>query len=84
MTAYSIVELLTRAFEEKASDLHLTKGIPPVYRIHGQLEHYGTIPLEFFLSIDNRNLRIREKRTLTFHCLGNVDSVSMHTISEMK
>ncbi|MBH9788085.1 type IV pili twitching motility protein PilT, partial [Clostridioides difficile] len=46
MTAYSIVELLTRAFEEKASDLHLTKGIPPVYRIHGQLEQYGTVPLE--------------------------------------
>jgi len=46
MTAYSIMELLTRSFEEKASDLHLTKGIPPVYRIHGKLERFGTTPLE--------------------------------------
>ncbi|WP_286927060.1 MULTISPECIES: type IV pilus twitching motility protein PilT [Lysinibacillus] len=46
MTAYSIIELLHRSFEVKASDLHLTKGVPPVYRIHGQLEHYGTEPLE--------------------------------------
>ncbi|MFE3576609.1 type IV pilus twitching motility protein PilT [Lysinibacillus sp. NPDC059133] len=41
-TCRNINELLTRAFEEKASDLHLTKGIPPVYRIHGQLEQYGS------------------------------------------
>ncbi|MEG0258624.1 MAG: type IV pilus twitching motility protein PilT [Lysinibacillus sp.] len=38
----TIEELLTRSFEMKASDLHLTKGIPPVYRINGQLEHYGS------------------------------------------
>lgn len=46
VTAYSIIELLHRSFEVKASDLHLTKGVPPVYRIHGQLEHYGTEPLD--------------------------------------
>ena len=46
MTTYSIIELLHRSFEVKASDLHLTKGVPPVYRIHGQLEHYGTEPLD--------------------------------------
>jgi twitching motility protein PilT len=39
----SIKELLTRAFEENASDLHLTVGIPPVYRIHGQLQQYGDV-----------------------------------------
>ncbi|WP_409368579.1 type IV pilus twitching motility protein PilT [Lysinibacillus sp. 38-6] len=44
-TSRTIEELLTRSFEEKASDLHLTMGIPPVYRIHGQLEHYGNKPL---------------------------------------
>ena len=46
MTTYSIIELLHRSFEVKTSDLHLTKGVPPVYRIHGQLEHYGTEPLD--------------------------------------
>ncbi|MEK4228868.1 type IV pilus twitching motility protein PilT [Solibacillus sp. FSL H8-0538] len=39
----SIRDLLTRAYEERASDLHLTVGIPPVYRIDGQLSQYGEI-----------------------------------------
>lgn len=39
--SFSIVELLERAYEEKASDLHLTLGIPPVYRKNGKLQHYG-------------------------------------------
>ena len=37
----TIRELLQHAYEVKASDLHLTIGIPPVYRIHGQLQQYG-------------------------------------------
>ena len=37
----SIRDLLTRAYDEKASDLHLTIGIPPVYRIDGRLSQYG-------------------------------------------
>ncbi|WP_312124617.1 type IV pilus twitching motility protein PilT [Lysinibacillus boronitolerans] len=44
-TTRNIEELLMRSFDIKASDLHLTKGIPPVYRIHGQLEPYGNEPL---------------------------------------
>lgn len=39
----SIRDLLTRAYEERASDLHLTVGIPPVYRIDGQLSQYGDV-----------------------------------------
>ena len=35
--ALSIIDLLTRAFDQKSSDLHLTKGIPPVFRTNGQL-----------------------------------------------
>ena len=37
----TIKELLLRAYEEKASDLHLTVGIPPMYRIDGKLQPYG-------------------------------------------
>lgn len=37
----SICDLLTHAYNEQASDLHLTIGIPPVYRIDGKLAHYG-------------------------------------------
>lgn len=42
---YSIIALLERAYEQKASDLHLTIGVPPIYRIHGQLSQYGDRPL---------------------------------------
>lgn len=37
-----IQQLLLRAYEQNASDLHLTVGVPPVYRVNGCLEHYGT------------------------------------------
>lgn len=39
----SIRELLMRAYEQGASDLHVTTGIPPVYRINGQLAQYGDV-----------------------------------------
>ncbi|TSI10130.1 type IV pilus twitching motility protein PilT [Lysinibacillus sp. BW-2-10] len=41
MSNLSIHDLLMRAYTEKASDLHLTVGLPPVYRRNGKLEQYG-------------------------------------------
>jgi len=38
---YNINELLTAGIARDASDLHITVGIPPVYRIMGNLEHAG-------------------------------------------
>lgn len=38
---FVINDLLQRAVSENASDLHLSVGSPPVYRIHGRLERYG-------------------------------------------
>lgn len=36
------IEILMRAaFELKASDLHLTVGVPPILRINGELKRYG-------------------------------------------
>ncbi|HWL13046.1 MAG TPA: type IV pilus twitching motility protein PilT [Ureibacillus sp.] len=40
---FSIRSLLERAYEEKASDLHITVGIPPVYRINGKLKQFGEV-----------------------------------------
>ena len=37
----TIVQLLTKAYEEKASDLHLSFGIPAVFRVDGQLRQLG-------------------------------------------
>ena len=39
----SIRDLLVHAYEEKASDLHLTAGVPPTYRIDGRLVPYGDV-----------------------------------------
>ena len=38
----NIKNLLLHAYEQKASDLHLTVGVPPVYRVNGRLKHYGS------------------------------------------
>lgn len=45
----SIRELLQKAYELNASDLHLTAGAPPVFRIHGKLVRF-----------DDRNLTAEE------------------------
>lgn len=41
----TIHDLLLRAYEENASDLHITIGTPPVFRINGKLERSGDIEL---------------------------------------
>lgn len=38
--------LLRSGFELKASDIHLTVGVPPVMRINGDLKRYGKEPLK--------------------------------------
>jgi len=40
-----IESLLRAAIEYKASDLHLTVGVPPILRLHGELKQYGQEPL---------------------------------------
>ncbi|MGA9228225.1 MAG: type IV pilus twitching motility protein PilT [Mesobacillus sp.] len=40
-----IEHLLRSGFENKASDIHITVGIPPVMRINGDLRRYGTDPI---------------------------------------
>ena len=39
-------EIVYYASEQEASDLHMTVGLPPVYRIHGELINEGDIPLD--------------------------------------
>lgn len=46
MSKFSITALLQKAYEENASDLHITVGIPPVYRINGRLQQYGQAIVE--------------------------------------
>ena len=44
--AMDISQLLTFAYENKASDLHLSAGMPPCLRIHGDVRKLETPPLE--------------------------------------
>lgn len=37
----SIIQLLEKSFYNKASDLHITVGLPPVFRVNGSLELFG-------------------------------------------
>jgi twitching motility protein PilT len=37
-----INHLLSSGFEQKASDIHITVGIPPIMRINGDLKRFGT------------------------------------------
>ncbi|WP_419958655.1 type IV pilus twitching motility protein PilT [Psychrobacillus psychrotolerans] len=37
----SIIDLLEKSFHDRASDLHISVGIPPVFRIHGALQFFG-------------------------------------------
>ncbi|MFJ7826933.1 type IV pilus twitching motility protein PilT [Psychrobacillus sp. NPDC096623] len=37
----SIIDLLEKSFHDRASDLHISVGIPPVFRINGALQSFG-------------------------------------------
>jgi len=41
----TIEELMRIAWEKNASDLHITVGSPPIFRIHGDLIPYGNEPI---------------------------------------
>ena len=39
-------QIVHRGLDKGASDMHLTVGLPPVYRIDGTLVNDGDVPLE--------------------------------------
>ena len=49
--SYNLTELLTKAANIKASDVHITVGLPPVYRVNGELSNAG----EEILTQEERN-----------------------------
>jgi len=42
---YHIDELLKKAHEQGASDLHITVHSPPIYRINGELSQENNVPV---------------------------------------
>ncbi|QTD41573.1 type IV pilus twitching motility protein PilT [Sporosarcina sp. Te-1] len=69
----TIDELLTKAFELKASDIHLTVGMPPVFRIHGDLKRYGTDEMEADDTELVAKMTIPGKLFETFKASGQID-----------
>lgn len=68
-----IEHLLSSGFELKASDIHITVGVPPILRVHGELKRYGT---EVILPEDTEGMAraiIPEKLWDQFKSKGELD-----------
>jgi twitching motility protein PilT len=69
-----IAELLVYTLENKASDLHLTVGLPPSVRLHGEIEPMNYPPLGremthdlvYQIMNDGQKARFEEKHDLDF------------------
>ena len=58
---YVLNELLTKTNELFGSDVHITVGLPPMVRLHGQLTPLGEEPLtaadtEGFEQLNSKNI----------------------------
>ncbi|MBR6896705.1 MAG: type IV pilus twitching motility protein PilT [Lachnospiraceae bacterium] len=43
---FDIADLVRLAYKRRASDIHITAGVPPILRINGELTKIGTVPLQ--------------------------------------
>lgn len=68
-----INSILKKAFELQASDIHLTVGVPPVFRIHGELKRYGDISVDDSFTDEAAKTTIPEKLFKTFLENGQID-----------
>ena len=68
-----IIRLLTKAFEEKASDLHLSFGIPAVFRIDGKLCRIGEVTYTSLELEEMVNTIIPENKKEDFTVKGEAD-----------
>jgi len=70
----NIRDLLKHAYDQGASDLHITRGLPPVLRIDGELQKTTLDPLDrnrtkkliYSLLDDEREAQFEEERELDF------------------
>jgi len=70
---FSIRSLLERAYKDNASDLHITVGIPPVYRINGKLKQYGDDVVSPEDAVDLVNEIIPEYKKAEYKEKGETD-----------
>lgn len=68
-----IDDLLANAFHMNASDLHITTGAMPVYRIHGELTQHGNFQLTEEMTKEMAKHLIGTKNWPTFIEAGEID-----------
>jgi twitching motility protein PilT len=68
-----INEILLKAVEAKASDVHVTVGLPPVFRINGKLNRLDMEPLTKQDTLSLAVALMDEKHSIIFKELGEVD-----------
>ena len=68
-----IDELLKIAFKFNASDVHLTVGVPPVFRVHGDLKRYGDLMIDNHFTETVAQLTIPHKMYADFMEQGQID-----------
>ncbi|MEK3934055.1 type IV pilus twitching motility protein PilT [Sporosarcina sp. FSL W7-1349] len=68
-----IDNLLTAAFKAKASDIHLTVGVPPIFRVHGDLKRYGENPVDENFTESAAQLTVPGKLYSQFKEHGQID-----------
>lgn len=68
-----INKVLTTAQEKNVSDIHITVGIPPVFRLHGKLQRYGEENITPELSKEIGKVLIPEKLWDVFLEKGEMD-----------
>ncbi|SEM33286.1 twitching motility protein PilT [Mesobacillus persicus] len=80
-----IDRILRAAHELKASDIHITVGVPPMFRIHGELKRYGK---EVLMADDTEGLAksiIPEDKWDDFKDTGEIDlSYSIPGVSRFR
>ncbi|WP_432358377.1 type IV pilus twitching motility protein PilT [Sporosarcina sp. UB5] len=69
----TIDHILIKAFELNASDIHLTVGVPPVFRIHGELKRFGEVVIDDTYTERAAKSTIPEKLFDTFLEKGQID-----------
>lgn len=78
-------ELLKRAIEQNASDLHITVGIPPTYRINGALVPYGKENLTPEDTMQYVNFVLNKDQRAKFEETGDIDlSYSLQGIGRFR
>ena len=68
-----IDRLLESAFKLNASDIHLTVGVPPILRVHGELKRYGEEIIDDAFTTKVAQLTVPKKMYEVFKDQGQID-----------